>query len=136
MAIRISRALLDQIIGHAAETPGREVCGLLTGSGDRIAGVIAADNVAADPARRFEIDPAVQFSAIRAERAGGAQVIGHYHSHPNGLAEPSACDAAEAVGAPALWLLVAGNAATAWRSGTPEGLHGCFASVELIVESG
>ena len=34
MTVRISRALLDQIIGHAAQTPGREVCGLLTGAGE------------------------------------------------------------------------------------------------------
>ena len=136
MALHISRALLDQIIRHAAENTRREACGLLTGAGDRITGVTRADNVAADPARRFEIDPAVQFAAIRAARAGGPQVIGHYHSHPNGLAAPSACDAAAAAGPPAWWLLVAGGEATAWRSGAGDGLHGCFASVELVAENG
>ena len=136
MAVHLSRDLLDQIIGHAAQTPEREVCGLLTGTAERIEFAIAADNVAAEPARRFEIDPAVHFAAIRRARAGGPQVMGHYHSHPNGLAEPSACDAAAAAGPPALWLLVAEKRVTAWRSGVAEGLHGCFAPVALVIENG
>ena len=136
MTLRISRALHAQILRHARESPGAEVCGLLTGSHDAILGVVPAANVAADPATRFEIDPATLFAAIRAQRAGGPRVIGHYHSHPRGRAAPSPRDAADAAGAPALWLLVAGDDVTAWRSGDPRGIHACFRRVELVVECG
>ena len=136
MTLRISRALHSQILHHAAATPDREVCGLLTGDVDAILGVLPAANVASDPATQFEIDPATLFAAIRAEREGGAKVIGHYHSHPGGRAEPSPRDAADSGGAPRLWLLVAGNDVTAWVSGAAQGLHGAFARIPLVVESG
>jgi len=136
MALRISRALHTQILRQAAESPGREVCGLLTGDAEAILGVLPAANVASDPATRFEIDPVTLFAAIRAEREGGPTIIGHYHSHPKGRAQPSPRDAADSGGAPRLWLLVAGNDVTAWRSGAAQGLHGAFAPIELVVESG
>ena len=51
-------------------------------------------NVATDPTRHFEVDPAALVAAHKGARSGGAQVIGYFHSHPNGLARPSATDAA------------------------------------------
>jgi proteasome lid subunit RPN8/RPN11 len=69
--------------------------------------------VAEDPHRSFEVDPRALFAALRAERAGGAKLIGHYHSHPNGLATPSARDAAAAE--PGwLWMIVGGGEAGLW----------------------
>lgn len=115
MDVRISRAVLDAILAHAADDGAREVCGLLLGGPDGIVAAVPVRNVARVPERRFELDPAAQFAALRAARGGGPQVIGHYHSHPNGRAEPSPCDAAEAHDPHALWLIVAGGVATAWR---------------------
>ena len=100
---------------------------MLFGSAALVDGVMAAANVADDPARRFEIDPAALFAAIRAERAGGPTLAGHYHSHPGGIAEPSAPDRAMAAADGKLWLIVAGEAVTAWRAGEDG-----FERVELI----
>ena len=136
MAVRISRALLDRILHHAKGSPYREVCGLLLGDEGEIAQVVAASNVSPEPETRFEIDPAILFSAIRDERSGGPRVIGHYHSHPNGVAAPSTRDAADAGATVRLWLVVAGDDATLWRSGLHSGLHGCFERVKLRIESG
>jgi len=115
MRVTISSRLLDQIVGHAVAEPGREVCGLLFGDDTRITAARPTANVAVDPGGYFEVDPQALFAAIRAERAGGPRLVGHYHSHPGGRPEPSARDAADA--APGrLWLIVAGREARLWRS--------------------
>ena len=130
MAHAISSALLERLLNEARDAPEQEVCGLLFGANGRIEAAEACANVAADPARVFEIDPAALFAAHRRARAGGAAVLGHYHSHPSGSAAPSACDAAQAMGDGALWLIVAGGAARLWRTTAT----GRFAAEELEVQ--
>jgi len=93
----------------------------------------ATENVTEDPERRFEIDPAALFAALRAERAGGPKIVGYWHSHPSGDATPSATDAAMAAADGRLWLIVAGEAATLWRAVEAGALHGRFDAVELVV---
>ena len=115
------------IQNHAASTPGIEVCGLLFGADGRIEGVLPTANVASNPATAFEIDPAALFAAHRAARGGGPALIGHYHSHPSGSAEPSACDLAAAEPGK-LWLILCGGAARLWRAG-----HGGFEEMALQV---
>jgi len=129
----ISRALLDRILACAAVDPHREVCGLLLGSGARILDVRETRNVATDPTSRFEIDPGVLFSAHRAARMGGHQVLGHYHSHPQGPVSPSPCDAEMASEERLFWLICDAQGRHAlWRSGSV-GLHGRFAEDSLTV---
>jgi proteasome lid subunit RPN8/RPN11 len=113
MEMAISRTVLDAILGHCAQDPAREACGLLFGDGSRIFRSAPTANVAAHPKDSFEIDPAALFAAIRAEREGGPRVIGHYHSHPNGRPEPSARDAAAAEPGK-LWLIAGGGEVRGW----------------------
>lgn len=136
MAIRITRGVLQRILAHAAEELGREVCGLLFASNDyeRIEAMAEAANVAANPAIAFEIDPAALFAALRSERAGGPRILGHYHSHPNGLPTPSVHDAAMALQPGRFWLIVAAGEARMWREATGGAMHGAFDPVELVVE--
>jgi proteasome lid subunit RPN8/RPN11 len=126
----ISRAVLSQIRRESAVVAPREACGLLFGSPHAITGCQATENVAEEPERRFEIDPAALFAALRAERAGGPRIAGYWHSHPSGEAVPSPTDAAMAMPDGKLWLIVAGEAATLWRSGQ-SGLHHRFEPVEI-----
>jgi desampylase len=114
--VRISSVALAAIRAHAAAEPGREACGLLFGKLNHVTAVRPVANVAPDPVRQFEIDPAELFAAIRAERAGGPRWVGCYHSHPNGRAEPSETDRASAADDGKLWLIVAGEEVTAWRA--------------------
>lgn len=127
MRAEISRTVLGVIRAHAASEPDREVCGLLFGTEGRVEGVMAAKNVADDSARRFEIDPAALFAALRAERGGGPRLIGYYHSHPTGNLEPSATDRAMAAADGKLWLIATADAVTGWRAG-PDG----FEAVEIV----
>lgn len=116
MTVAISTAAYAQILAEAAASPDVEVCGLLFGTPDRIDEARAAANVATDPSVAFEVDPAVLFAAIRAARNGGPPVVGSYHSHPSGLANPSATDAAMIREVGEIWLIIAGGALTAWRA--------------------
>lgn len=111
------------MIAAARAAAPHEACGLLLGHGARIGHALPAANAAADPTRHFEIDPAVLIAAHRAARDGsGPQVIGYFHSHPNGLARPSATDAQDAARDGRIWVIVAGDAITCWRDG-PDGFE-------------
>lgn len=116
MSVSISSGLLATLVAAAGASPDAEICGLLLGTPDRIEAAEACRNVAVNPARTFEIDPAALFAAHRSARRGGLAVVGHYHSHPSGVPIPSPRDAAQAMGDGALWLILGGGAARAWRS--------------------
>lgn len=103
------------ILEAAREADPHEACGLLMGSETHIAAAIPAANVHPDPARHFEIDPAALIAAHKAARAGGQAVLGYFHSHPNGLARPSATDAAMAAGDGRIWAIAASGMVTLWR---------------------
>lgn len=131
MTATISRAALNSVLARAAARPQVEVCGLLLGEGTRITEARAAENVAAVPERRFELDPAVLLAAYREARQGGGQVLGHYHSHSGGDVTPSACDAEMARPDGTLWLICAPDGRFAlWRA-EADGLHGRFAPMTL-----
>jgi len=106
------RALL---IAAAQEAHPREACGLLLGEGGRITSATVAANVHPDPARHFEIDPAALLAAHKSARTGGPQVLGYWHSHPNGRCGPSDEDRAEAAGDGQIWAIVANGAISVWR---------------------
>ncbi|MFA6115668.1 MAG: M67 family metallopeptidase [Sphingomonas sp.] len=116
MGYGISSTLLGRLLTDAKNSPEAEVCGLLFGTEGRIETAEACANVAAEPARAFEIDPAALFAAYRRMRGGGPRPIGHYHSHPSGEAVPSARDAAQAMGDGALWLILTAHEARLWRT--------------------
>jgi desampylase len=112
VTVLVLAAALHAQIARAAQAalPG-ECCGLIEGRRDDHGGVVA---VAVHPARnigggddRFEIDPADHVRVLRAARARGTQIVGCYHSHPNGRAEPSARDLAGAAEVGFVWLIAA-----------------------------
>lgn len=135
MPVLLSSALHDQLLAEAAAAFPHECCGLLFGSPGRIDAAQPCANVAADPLLTFEIDPAALIAAQRAARSGGPALVGHYHSHPNGRAEPSPRDAHDAARDGRLWLIVAGGRVTAWRAIEGGGLHGVFEPVTILLPS-
>lgn len=133
MAVDISSTAIARILAAAAASSDREICGLLLGAGNAIEEARACANVAADPTRRFELDPAALLAAHRVARGGGPAIIGHYHSHPSGLAVPSQRDASSAAADGAIWLIVANGEVRAWRAVERGSLHGRFDPVEWLV---
>jgi proteasome lid subunit RPN8/RPN11 len=114
MPLTLSPAAHAAILAAAQEAHPNEACGLLLGTARHIHTALPAANVHPDPARHFEIDPAALIAAHRAARAGGPQVIGYFHSHPNGLARPSATDTAMAAGDGRIWAIAAAGEVTLW----------------------
>ncbi|WP_374943646.1 M67 family metallopeptidase [Sphingomonas sp.] len=126
MYVTIATAALATIRADVAAAGGLEACGLLLGAGAHVATAQPCANVAADPARRFEIDPATLLAAHRLARSGGPQVLGHYHSHPGGSPVPSPRDAADAAPDGALWLIVGAREARLWRAVADGAVEGRF----------
>jgi proteasome lid subunit RPN8/RPN11 len=102
--------LRAQILREAKAAFPRECCGLIEGVRDRAVvratALYPARNLSPE-ADRFEIDPADHFAALRAARARGHDIVGCYHSHPGGKAEPSRRDADGAAERGFLWLIAA-----------------------------
>ena len=115
MDIRVTRAVMKALLSHAARAAPAECCGILLGHDALIEEARPTANVAADPLRRFEIDPQALVDAHRAARAGGPQVVGYFHSHPGGRPEPSAVDRASAAGDGMVWAIVGETAVAFWR---------------------
>lgn len=111
------------MMAAAAAAHPLEACGLLFGAGPHVATAQVTANVAGNPDRHFEIDPAALIAAHRSMRDGtGPQVMGYFHSHPNGLARPSATDAESGARDGLVWIIIAGDATTCWRDG-PDGFE-------------
>lgn len=123
MSLTLSAQAIQAMLDAARIAHPLESCGLLLGSGHRIHTAVPATNVAPDPARHFEIDPGALIAAHRAARNGsGPDVAGYFHSHPNGLARPSATDTHRAARDGRIWAIVAASAITCWCDG-PNGFE-------------
>ena len=122
MAIELTSGALATLREEATRAYPRECCGLLLGQGARVEAVRPAANVHPDPQRHFEIDPAALIEAHRAARGGGPAVLGYYHSHPRGAAEPSVTDRAMASGDGRIWAIIAQANVLCWRDG-PDGFE-------------
>ena len=129
IGVRIATETLNAIAAETNASPAFEVCGLLLGVDGSITSHRVARNVAEDPARAFEIDPATLLAAYREERGGGLSILGCYHSHPTGRPEPAARDAADAAPNGWLWLIAAGGRVALWRAVRNGPVHGRFEPV-------
>lgn len=131
---QLSSSLLKRLLRLAGDPV--ESCGLLRGRGRVVLAAPAAANVAANPHNSFEIDPAALIAAHRAaRRAGGLALLGYYHTHPSGVAMPSATDARCAAPDGMIWLIAATNMVRAFRAGASGRLHGRFdpVPIDLVV---
>jgi len=131
MNVEIASGIEKALIDHAANEAPLEACGLLIGRPGHILKAVPARNVALDPARSFEIDPALLLATHRSVRSEGLRVLGHYHSHPNGSHEPSKRDAARALEDGALWLIVTAGTVSAWQASAAGTVRGRFLPITL-----
>jgi proteasome lid subunit RPN8/RPN11 len=105
--------LAARVLQAASRAYPNECCGLIEGvdapDGWRALDIHKAKNIAENPTRRFLIDPQAQFDLMRRLRDTNSRIIGCFHSHPDGRAEPSAADRAEAYETDFLYLIAAGS---------------------------
>jgi proteasome lid subunit RPN8/RPN11 len=111
--LHLSDDLAARVLLAASRAYPNECCGLIEGiataDGWRALEIHEAANIAENPRRRFLIDPQVQFDLMRRLRHSESRIIGCFHSHPDGPAEPSATDRAEAYESDFLYLIAAGS---------------------------
>lgn len=108
--ILLARAHLKAMADLAEAAYPDEACGLLVGRrgpGDlrEVTRLAPSGNVAPDTRRRFEVDPGLRIGLERELRGGAEAVIGVWHSHPDGPAEPSAADLAAVYEPELVWLI-------------------------------
>ncbi len=107
--LKMSRPLATRLLFEAQKQPDVEVCGFLGARDGEPCEIYPVRNVAADPARRFEMDPRDQIAAMKTMRENGETLFAIYHSHPSAPPEPSIHDL-EGLGYPdALYLIISLN---------------------------
>jgi proteasome lid subunit RPN8/RPN11 len=118
-ALILPEALRAQLAAEARAALPNECCGLIEGAHDGeprgVSALHPTKNLSTAP-DRFEIDPVEHIRVLRALRGTGRGIIGCYHSHPNGRAEPSERDRASAFEDGFVWLI---QPVTETGAGTP-----------------
>jgi len=89
---------LDRMMAAASAAAQSECCGVLLGRDSLVEAAAELPNEAADPRSTFAIGAAALAEAARAHRP--LDVIGFFHSHPNGSLRPSRADLDHATGWP------------------------------------
>ena len=95
MTIELPEQIRETLFDHAREGAPKEVVGVLAGHrGDTstVENVFPAENVADTPKTRYEIAPEAELELLDRIDEVGLDVVGFYHSHPDGPLEPSAVD--------------------------------------------
>ena len=113
--MKISAELLEDVVAHALEDPGNEVCGLVAVSpdGGRAATrVYRARNVHASP-MKFEIDPKELLALYNEIEDEGNELGAIYHSHVRSAPYPSQTDINFAASWPGVEWIIVGLAAGA-----------------------
>src|SRR3954471_17661352 len=89
--MRISRALLDEMIAHARADAPNECCGMVASRDGVAVAVHRARNAAASPLR-YEIDGMEQYRIQTEIEDDGLELGAIYHSHTRSAPYPSQTD--------------------------------------------
>jgi proteasome lid subunit RPN8/RPN11 len=103
--VRISRALLDEIVAHARADAPNECCGMIAARDGAAVAVHRARNAAASPLR-YEMDGMEQYRIQTAIEDAGLDLGAIYHSHTRSAPEPSQTDINLAFYPEALYVIV------------------------------
>lgn len=111
--ILLPRPLLKRIVDAAEAAYPEESCGLLVGYTEPPQNLIVtrveiSPNIVEENAtERFEVSPQLRLEVMRALEGGPERVLGHFHSHPDHPAQPSARDLERAWEPEMIWLITA-----------------------------
>jgi proteasome lid subunit RPN8/RPN11 len=93
MALTLNAAVVASIRDHGRDTYPNECCGALLGRDGVVAETFALPNTTDEgPRRRFLVRPSDYRAAEARATAGGHELLGFYHSHPDHPARPSQYD--------------------------------------------
>lgn len=134
MGIIISRQQQQQLLAWAKQAGDHECCGLLLGTEGKVERLELTANIARETKHSFEIAPSALIAAEKQARQGGLHILGYFHSHPNGIAQPSIRDAEMAADDGRIWIIIAGGHITAWRPIGGTGDMPTLFGLEAVVE--
>ncbi len=117
--ILLAAETLTVLVDAAEAAYPRESCGLLVGRTSetgtiRVSRAVVSENVAEGGGTdRFEVDPRLRLRLMKELRGGPERIVGHFHSHPDHPAQPSATDLDLAFESDMAWLITAVHAGQA-----------------------
>ena len=97
--ILLEEGLFRRIVEHAERESPKEACGILAGDigeGKVVKKVYECGNVDPSPSTHYTIDPKEQLEILEEIDGSGTELIGFYHSHPQGPELPSDVDSGRA----------------------------------------
>ena len=107
--VNLPRPLVNKILTLAQAKEAQEICGFISRDQHDNFKVIPVKNIATDPARFFEMDPAETIQAMKTMRDQASELFAIYHSHPASPAFPSKTDIEQAGYPDALYLIISLN---------------------------
>jgi len=111
-AVHIPRKLINQILEQAQQSPGKEICGLVSSrnsSHNQPVHCYPIANTSTEPNHRYLMDPRQQIDTFRIMREREEELYAIYHSHPESPALPSAEDLQQASYPEALHIIISMN---------------------------
>ena len=112
-SVRLAEGVRAELVRRWQEAGGREPCGVLLGHGEEggvfdVHALVVLTNQHPQPDRGWQLAPEDVLAARHEARRAGRAVIGFWHGHLRGPAEPSKADYRErSVVGPDLHLIVA-----------------------------
>ena len=104
--IELSPEHISRLIKEAKRAYPNEACGILAGGKDqRIEAVYPLTNIEPSSATYFA-DPKEQVQVMKQLREEGREIVGIYHSHPDGEAYPSERDVELALWPDSFYLII------------------------------
>jgi proteasome lid subunit RPN8/RPN11 len=105
-AVRLPRAIVNQLLHLAQKSPQEEICGLISRDRNGFKKCYPVANTAGDKKRFFALDPGEQIAAMRIMREHGEDLAAIYHSHPDAPPLPSLDDVKQHEYPDALYLII------------------------------
>jgi len=93
--LRIDPGALEALRRDGQARYPEECCGILLGRGGAASHAreaLLCDNADAEPRLRYAVGDRDLLRAVKRARERGEEIVGFYHSHPDGPARPSAAD--------------------------------------------
>jgi proteasome lid subunit RPN8/RPN11 len=110
----ITEDQVQEIIAHVQSALPNEACGLLGGRAGRVQAVYPGTNTEHSPVR-YRMDPKEQLRAMDTIELAGRDVVGIFHSHPQGPPVPSSTDLAQAHYPDAVYVILARQKSGEWQ---------------------
>jgi len=122
------------VLAHVQSCLPEEGCGLLGGRRGRVDQVIPVTNADHSPVR-FRMEPREQIEAMVSLEESGLELVGIYHSHPDGPSGPSPIDLAEAAYPEAVHLILS-SANAGWEGRAFRIRDGRGSEIPLVLRRG